>query len=436
MRSPGPMQSAAILGSLGSLGFVGLIGLIGLIGLVGLAGLAGLGCNSGGAKQAATAGSSIAPRAPVPLDAPPVPLDATPAPAPPKPPSPDALPAQPQLSPADQARIPAGGILIATRTDRDHASAPPLDLPDVFLIDRLTRQGLVEVYREEATQAVAFGWLDHKTLVVYSEDVAHVASLRRFVDGTPSAPVAIPLDAWQLADAPERSATMAITSTGEAWLARCTRHADAHDIWSKCLETVALRVDAGPPFAHATKLPANVLAGRVSQDTEEGGHLVRAELPHVAPPPNHTLAMFKVTGPKRKNFMSSYDRGWRCGSPAGNSEWPYGSDWVERQNIPTFRPTAVTWVSTTPPRYVVEGTATNMVAHTATWTVLFRACANDPLDDAAFLGDGLWAETDGNKAALYADSGTYAHVEWRLFLDDRLVGVLVGSQIWFAPQPR
>lgn len=403
--------------------------------------LVGLGCTSG-SKPAATGGSSAAPHAPTPPDA--VSAIATPAPAPTAasaPTGPDVLPAQPQISPADQARLPAEGILIATRTDRDHANAPPIERPDVFLIDRLTRHGVVEVHREEATQVVAFGWLDHKTLIVYSEDPAHTANLRRFIDGVPGAPLAIPLDAWQLAAAPERSATLAITTAGEIWLLRCTRRADTGDMWSKCIEPAALRLDTGPPFARATKLPANVIAGRVSQDTEWGGHLIAAELPHVAPPPMHSLTMFKVPAAKRKNFMSSYDRGWRCRSPTGTSEWPYGSDWVERQNIPTFRPTALTWVSTNPPRYLLEGTATNMVSDTVTWRVVFRACADHPLDDAAFLGNGLWAETDASVASVASAPAAkpdepYVHAVWRLFLDDDLVGALIGSKLWFAPQPR
>ena len=331
--------------------------------------------------------------------------------------------------------LPADGILVATRTDRASPPWPASQRPDAFLLYKITRAGVAEVAREESTTVEALAWLDHHTLLVYRETAAHEASLTRVVDGTAAAPTAIPLTAWQLAAPPENAiAHLTITKAGDVWLDRCAQRADPDDWGSACKHPAALRVDTAP-FARADAAPAPDPARRIDQ-LGVGSHLDGATLPTIPAPPNHSLALFPVPPAQQPEGNLHDTRGVRCTSPAGHVEWPGGSDWIETQNVPDFRPTAIAWVRAAPPAYVLTGTATDAI-RTRTLTVLFRACEVWPVYDAAFLGGDAWAEMDAPTGPGPGQPNVpdYVHSIWRIAVLGQPVAALVGSQTWFAPQP-
>ncbi len=354
----------------------------------------------------------------------------------------EAFPPQPPLDAATKALIPEAGIMFASRTMRDSN--------DTFLLYQLTPLGLREVFHQANTQVRAMGWLDRHTLVLYSEKAdTGDATVQRIVDGKPSAELVIPLATWKI-PASEGVGTLHLYGNGEIWLQRCVRRVAPNDYNADCLALAALRIDQPPPFVVATTLLATgELANRVVDIQQSWFHFDTSKIPTVPAPPAHTLALFTVKGAKRQNLMASYDKGWRCTRPArpaadndqlndaATFEWPYGSDWIERGNIPTFRPQRVRWVTAMPPRYLVEGTATNMVGETMALQALFHACATEPVAAAAYLGHNVWAEMTEVLPSGGATSDGPAqviHGEWNLFLGTTKIATAFGGNI-IAVQP-
>lgn len=364
------------------------------------------------------------------------PLASPTAATPPHAATPDDLPAQPAITAVARAAIPEAGILVATRTDRGSPPLPASSRPDAYLLYKITRDGAVEVAREEATTVQALAWLDHHTLLVYRETaVTHEGSLTRVVDGVAGTPTAIPLAAWQptTMNLEEDMARLAITKTGEVWLERCTQRKDEGDLWSACLRPVSLRIDAAP-FTRVEAAAAADPVRRVDQ-WRAPGHLDGATLPTVPAPTGYALDLFPVPPSAQPPGIVTYTRGFRCTSPKTKFEWPGDSDWIETQNVPDFRPTAATWVRATPPAYALTGIATDAI-RTRTITVLFRACETWPATDAVYFGNDSWAEMDVPVGPSPGVGGPdYVHSTWLVIVAGQRVAVLVGSQTWFAPQP-
>lgn len=360
---------------------------------------------------------------------------------------PEALAPQPKLAAATQALIPHDGVMFATRTTRGTG--------DVLLLYQVQPTGLREVYRQPNTSVSTMGWLDRKTLVLYSEGSNGEGIVQRIVDGKPVPAIAVPLEAWKIA-APVGIAALHLYQTGEVWLQRCVRRADAVVPDSECTATAALRVDQATPLL-AKALPATAELVHRVVDVHRGWYRFDSSTaPTIAAPPKHKLEMFTVKGAKRKNFMATYDKGWRCSRPPAADatanepdvdatfEWPYGSEWIELGNITTFRPSSVRWVTAVPARYVVEGTATNMLGESWQLSALFYACENAPVAAAAYLGHNIWAEmgeisVEGGVASadpsLPSDGpAPLIHGEWKLFLGETLIGTGFGGDA-VAVQP-
>jgi hypothetical protein len=332
-----------------------------------------------------------------------------------------AVPPAPTISPAAAARLPAGGILVAAQTDHDSTGGP-----DAFVISRLTRTGLVEVFREAGSSVSGFAWLDARTLFVFDTGETTI-KLRTFVDGKldPSRGREIALADWQLPAGKAPSLLMPVLGLakgGAIWFSQCLAHAEDSD---RCLRWTYLRVDQ-PALTTARKRPAGLVDVRGQLGDAGAG---TAPLPRLGKAPAGVvvaLKKVKIADPDRPD--ATRVKGFTCTTGGATVSWPSPevSDWTF-----DIRPDKIQWLTATPPLFFVEGKATNPVGQVTRERRYFRACAPGAFEDFRWLGEGMWAEMQR-----VWTNDHYVDSAWTVYVDADPVAVIIGSASWFEFAPR
>ncbi|MFO0750234.1 MAG: hypothetical protein U1F43_31885 [Myxococcota bacterium] len=325
--------------------------------------------------------------------------------------------AQPTIAPEVAARIPPDGLMIATMTL--HGTE---DGPDFMVIWKLAPSGLTELHRETGVSVSELAWVDAHTLVALERRGDDGSTkVRRFRDGQPDgAPIAVaPADWKDLAPADALQETeLMLGPDGAVWLHECAESKMSEDGLSEtCLKHALVRVDA-TPFEVVSKLPKGLTRDGVLAISDQ--LLDLADLGKVPTPEGFTAKIVNATIGEQK---------WRaleCTAGAQKATWPNADTGDVMFGV---KPDKLAWVRTTPPLVAIQGKAVNPVGQESRPTLVFRACSPTPLEAYRTLGDAVWAEHIASTAA-----GTES--AWHLFVDDVLVGVMPGSEYYFAPAPR
>lgn len=267
-------------------------------------------------------------------------------------------------------------------------------------IAKLDKTGLHVVHTDDVGNT-SFGWADAHTLVTLAthDDSAVVT---RFVDGERAEAITISKHDW---DDPS-SSQLLVTKTHEVWLTACTkRDADGN----ACKRSRYLRVLPTRGNKATSKRPAGADNRRTAD-----AYVNRERWPV---PPTTTIAnirlelvTIKAAGRDRK--------GVTCHSAGGDATYP-GDDWDPSSN---FVARTARWVVAVPPIYEVAADVTNPVDYTERQYFYFRACEDAPLDNFAWLGDGIWAAYAQPAAANTADKNGV----WTIYVADTPVGTLLG----------
>jgi hypothetical protein len=323
---------------------------------------------------------------------------------------------QAQPPPAIAARLPAGGFLVA------HASVHG-EPDEWFAILRLDATGAHELVRERAAPDEMI-WVDARTLMTVTVDGdTGVATLRRYVDGAGQPPVTIAPARWKPpGTGPFESIDPLLWAgdRGEVWLGLC--HTSTYeDFMANCRGRSWLRVDGVPTPVDDAGRHARI-PGRSWGDVH-GDRLPRA----VRRPVGYRVKLRKVDVGDGFGGTTAVP-GLRCTGPGGlRATWPVDDAWDLRHEL---RPSAVRWLWSTPPMFLVTGTSVDIPE----WTQVraFRGCT--ALEDFRWLGAGRWLAMET------VDDGSDLVEQWTLYVDAVAIGSFrsglhSGLSLQVAPPP-
>ncbi len=245
---------------------------------------------------------------------------------------------------------------------------------DHFELDEVSPAGVRRLVRTDGLPS-QYGWLDAQTAIVLLAGGDDQAVLERYHAGARIDTITIPASEWK----PENSPKLAITKTGEAWLADC-------DVEEEHCASY-LRVWPAPHTRSAQ--PAGVDPARVA------GRFHRTPPPATASAP----AGLAIAFTKAMNGDGTVT----CSSPAG------------KITTDKLRPLSTRWVQTSPPVFEVVADDSIGDGTPSQRSYYLRACDDTIYDDFHRFDDGMWVL--GHQAA---DVG----MDLTFFVGDKPIGTI------------
>jgi hypothetical protein len=346
--------------------------------------------------------------------------------------------------PRELAAVIGPGFYIAGRTAHLRVKPDPVhEVDEAFYIARLDRSGLRQIVREQEPGGAPRGgigmvWVTPTTLVTSdfgtsADDRGAFSIITMAGTAAPKIESVTLRDAdWKLTKAEQAGgvdnvAVPLLTRTGEVWLAMCLMK--RHD---RCERSRYLRVFGGTRTISDRK-PAEIVSGRVASEfLRRSPDNVRpdvssnedplAGLPNLRPGTGVSVVV-------RKARRGESSGGFECTVPGGSHTSP--EDDIARDPLIPTRPETVRWVVSKPPVFAISGMATDPHGRVGEYVEYYRACSNKPMDGFRWLRPRIWAE---NVTAEHPGK-RWIHHEWRLSIDDVVIGTLAGDAIQLAIAP-
>jgi hypothetical protein len=282
------------------------------------------------------------------------------------------------------------------------------DDPLMTVVYRIRASGIEKVGRQKVAGVGEFGWTDSATLWVLDKDTDKI-TMRQLVDGALARSIAVPMSAWQLEPPPDGlGVDLHITEGGQVWIESCLQRKGERD--HTCVKAVFLRVDA-PALERATDRPAGIDEYRVSKVFQIGEPM---PFPAVKAPAGFAV---RLTGVAVRGAHPRTVRGAVCTGPDhAKGSWP-----ASRDDPDAMKPTAVTWVRTSPAVARITGKGVTPFGVVRERSAYFVDC--ERVEEVENFGGDLWG--------IYR-SGEHRS-EWSIYLDSAMVGTIVASSLRVAP---
>ena len=332
------------------------------------------------------------------------------------------------------ADVPASGVLVASQTSFVNTGTD-----EHFYIHRIKPTGIEQVFASKSDPGEEFGWSDAHTLWTASGTAADAVSITKFVDGVQTDAFKIVPADWKLTPFPDdlkfELPRLMITGKGQVWLELCQRRKEPEIGEGACTNARYARVNERPLRMNGdayttivTTKPAGVDAYRVKTIFQGGKPIA---FPRTNSPAGYAVKLARVTvdgiGDEQKHRTLS---GAVCIGPAKETTtFPGATDDIDFVMVPK----KVTWIRTSPPLVELAGKATNPVGQVEAHTAYLLGC-NERIARAEFFGADLWGMlriipvAEWQKQKQPPSDGT-----WSIYLADKLLGTIPGSEIRVAP---
>lgn len=283
------------------------------------------------------------------------------------------------------------------------------DGPLMTVVYRIRPSGIEKVGRQKVAGVGEFGWTDSATLWVLDKDRDKL-TVHQLVAGAPARTIDVPMSAWELTPAPDGlGVDLWITEGGQVWLESCQQRKSERD--HTCVKGVFLRVDA-PAIERATARPAGIDDYRVSKRFEDGEPM---PFPAVQAPVGYKI---RLTGVAVRGAHPRTVRGAICTGPDQvNGSWP-----ASRDDPDAMKPTAVTWLRTSPAVARVTGKGVTPLGVVRERSAYFVDC--ERVAEVENFGGDLWGIFRSEHRSV-----------WSIYLDSAMVGTITGSSLRAAPLP-
>lgn len=285
------------------------------------------------------------------------------------------------------------GLLIATGSYRSGLTVARIDASGVDVLGHVDGVD-------------SFGWVDAHTVIAMPWMPDDENTLLRIVDGVLVETIAIDEAAW----VPSSRTHLELTATGEAWFASCDPQDPSPEEGASCGDEVLLRAYPAP---HDRRRASDVVI--------EGGRLVVDSFwpdpwprgPTVPAPADVTAAASAPAPPGATND----DPTVVCERAGQRSTYP-GDETAERLEPAIFTSGKVRWVQHQPPIYELAASFSGPNVVNDPQYFYFRPCEAEPLDNYAWLGDGIWGE--------FAERD-YGGGTWTFRIGDTELGAIDGA---------